>query len=175
MSRVGFDNGRTRWPMALGMVLPAVFLIVVVGVSVPYAAQAPQTAESGHTAPQASSSSSEPAQSLTSAGGQVEGYLAGGRWREGSKLVDVQGQFKFSGDRVTFYSVDGKTHFACLENLNSERVFRIIEESPEVLDWTVQGTLTEYASENYLLVTQAVIRGRAGRNSRAAADLSSPQ
>ena len=101
----------------------------------------------------------------------IDGYLAGGRWREGSKLVDVVGHFKTSGERVAFNSSDGKARFACLENLNSERVARIVAESPpDSLEWIVQGTLTEFRSENYLLLTQAVIRSRTVRGSRATGD-----
>jgi hypothetical protein len=98
--------------------------------------------------------------------GRVDGYLASGRWREGSKLVDAVGQFKVSGDRAAFHPADGKNRFLCLENLNSERVARIVTESPEALDWIVQGTITEFRGENYLLITQAVIRTRATRGLR---------
>jgi hypothetical protein len=113
--------------------------------------------------------------SSSSGGGRIDGYLAGGRWREGSKLVDVAGQFKTSGERVAFHAADGKSRFPCLENLNSERVARIVAESPpESLDWIVQGTLTEFRNENYLLVTQAVIGGRALRGTRPAADRRTP-
>jgi len=99
--------------------------------------------------------------------GRIDGYLAGGRWREGSKLVDVAGQFKTSGERVAFHAADGKAPFPCLENLNSERVARIVAESPpESLEWIVQGTLTEFRNENYLLITQAVITNRAIRGPR---------
>ena len=119
----------------------------------------------------AANAPAEAAKSLTSGGGRIDGYLAGGRWREGSKLVDVRGQFKISGDhRVAFHSVDDKMRFACLENLNSERVARIVGESPETLDWSVQGTITEFRSENYLLVTQAVINSRTLRGPRSRVD-----
>jgi hypothetical protein len=106
------------------------------------------------------------AKGLTSAGGRVDGYLAGGRWREGTKLVDVQGQFRLSNERITFISVDGKSRFTCLENLTSERVARIVAESPETLAWIVQGTITEFRSENYLLLTQTVIRSHQTREPR---------
>jgi len=106
------------------------------------------------------------AKSWTNSGGRIDGYLAGGRWREGTKLVDVAGQFRLSNERVAFLSPDGKSRFTCLENLNSERVGRIVSESPETLDWIVQGTITEYRSENYLLVTQAVIRPKSAKGSR---------
>jgi hypothetical protein len=175
MSRAGYVLAPQRRPNVRGTVLTAAFLMVLATVTVPYAAQAPQSSDSDDAARTAPDSAAEAAKPLTSAAGQIEGYLAGGRWREGSKLVDVHGQFKISGDRVTFYAVDGKSPFACLENLNSERVKRIIEESPDLLDWAVQGTLTEYGSENYLLVTQAVIRGRGGRNTRSATDLPIPR
>jgi len=102
--------------------------------------------------------------------GRVDGYLAGGRWREGSKLVDMPGQFKISGDRAVFLSADGKSQFACLENLNSERIARMVAESPETLDWEVQGTITEYRNENYVLITQAVIKSRSARSPRTSGD-----
>jgi hypothetical protein len=114
--------------------------------------------------------------SASGAGGHIDGYLAGGRWREGSRLVDVAGQFKTSGERVAFHAADGKSRFPCLENLNSERVARIVAESPpESLEWIVQGTLTEFRNDNYLLVTQAVITSRAARGARGAADQRIPQ
>jgi hypothetical protein len=114
--------------------------------------------------------------SASGVGGHIDGYLAGGRWREGSRLVDVTGQFKTSGERIAFHAADGKSRFPCLENLNSERVARIVAESPpESLDWTVQGTLTEFRNENYLLITQAVITSRAVRGARGVIDQRIPQ
>jgi hypothetical protein len=114
--------------------------------------------------------------SASGAGGHIDGYLAGGRWREGSRLVDVAGQFKTSGERVAFHAADGKSRFPCLENLNSERVARIVAESPpESLEWIVRGTLTEFRNDNYLLVTQAVITSRAVRGARGAIDQRTPQ
>jgi hypothetical protein len=116
------------------------------------------------------SAAKPPANSAANALGRVDGYLASGRWREGSKLVDVVGQFKVSGDRAAFHPADGKNRFLCLENLNSERVARIITESPEALDWIVQGTITEFRGENYLLISQAVIRTRSTRGPRPSLD-----
>lgn len=115
-------------------------------------------------------------ESTTGSGGRIDGYLAGGRWREGSKLVDVAGHFKTSGERVAFHAADGKSRFPCLENLNSERVARIVAESPpESLEWIVHGTLTEFRNENYLLVTQAVISSRAVRGLRPSVDRRIPE
>jgi hypothetical protein len=162
-----------RWPAWISALSGAALLAGAMAVATAQnAVPLPKASEPEKTLEATPNSSAEAAKSLTSAGGQIDGYLAGGRWREGSKLVDVPGQFKISGDRVAFHSVDGKSRFACLENLNSERVDRIVRESPETLDWIVQGTITEFRSENYLLVTQAVIRTRAVRGARSPADQS---
>jgi hypothetical protein len=110
------------------------------------------------------------AEAAKSTGGRIDGHLAGGRWREGSKLVDMPGQFKIPGDRAVFVSADGKLQFGCLENLNSERIARMVKESPETLDWRVQGTITEYRNENYVLITHAMIENRTARPSRANGD-----
>jgi hypothetical protein len=131
----------------------------------------PAAAESARRSKSTGAAQSEEPKSGAGGSGHIDGYLAGGRWREGSKLVDVVGQFKTSGERVAFHAADGKSRFPCLENLNSERVARIVAESPpESLDWIVQGTLTEFRNDNYLLVTQAVITSRAVRGARGAAD-----
>jgi hypothetical protein len=109
------------------------------------------------------------------AAGPIAGLISGGRWREGTKLVDIGGSFRITGDRVTFLSTDGKSRFACLENLNSERIARMVSESPESLEWVIQGTVTEFRQENYLLVTQAVLRTRqTGAASRSVVEPESP-
>jgi hypothetical protein len=130
-------------------------------------------ATAGNATPE---SRTDKSKSATNGSGQIDGYLAGGRWREGSRLVDVAGRFKTSGERVAFHAADGKSRFPCLENLNSERVARIVAESPpESLEWIVQGTLTEFRNENYLLVTQAVISSRAVRGPRPGVDRRIPE
>ena len=157
-----------RWPRWLAAVSTTALIVAAVAVVLAQTATpAPQSSHGDDALTPSPNTATEAAKTLTSAGGQIEGYLAGGRWREGSKLVDVPGLFKISGDRVAFCSLDEKSRFACLENLNSERVSRIVGESPESLEWSVQGTITEYKSENYLLVTQAVIRSRGGRETRS--------
>jgi hypothetical protein len=160
-----------RWPACLVAISAAALVAGAIAVVMAQdAAPISQPSDRDGSLEPAPNSPAEAAKSLTSAGGRIDGYLAGGRWREGSKLVDVPGEFKISGDRVAFHSVDGKSRFACLENLNSERVYRIVGESPETLHWSVQGTITEFRSENYLLVTQAVINNRAVRGPRSPAN-----
>ncbi|HWB08131.1 MAG TPA: hypothetical protein VG826_02715 [Pirellulales bacterium] len=72
--------------------------------------------------------------------------------REGTPLRDEPGRFTLSGNRVAFNASDGTTYIG-LENLNLQRVAKAVAASPEVIEWFVTGTLTEYQGSNYLLVT----------------------
>ncbi len=75
--------------------------------------------------------------------------------REGSQLVDEVGVFKTSGDRAFFETIDGRQRFVALENLNLERIMRMVGESTGQLAWTVSGGVTEYHGGNFLLVSRA--------------------
>lgn len=78
--------------------------------------------------------------------------------REGSQLVDEIGVFRTSGDRAYFETVDGKQRFTALENLNLERIMRMVNESTSPLVWNVSGGVTEYHGGNFLLVSRAFRR-----------------
>ena len=82
------------------------------------------------------------------------------RLREGTDLVDQPGFFRMTGDRITFYADIGSGRFMSLENLNLERITRIITDNPQQLEWEVTGTITEYQGTNYLLIRRAVLRSR---------------
>ncbi len=82
------------------------------------------------------------------------------RIREGTEIVDQLGYFRMTGDRVTFFSEDGKGRLVGLENLNLERIARTIADNPGQLQWGVTGTITEYRGANYLFVRRAVLRSR---------------
>src|SRR5260221_11590051 len=97
---------------------------------------------------------------------RIEGGQVSGRWREGSRLIDQLGYFKVTGDHVTFVSTDGKLKFDGLENLAIERIARTIGDSPDQLEWSISGTITEYRGANYLLVTQAVLKTKGTRSRR---------
>jgi hypothetical protein len=84
------------------------------------------------------------------------------RLREGSTL-EVQGSFKLTGDRIMFYPSADNRRLGTLENLNLERIGRMVSESPETLEWTVSGTVTEFQGANYLLVTRAVLKSKPQR------------
>lgn len=77
--------------------------------------------------------------------------------REGTELVEILGEFKASGNRETFVTSEGAAYH-CLENLNLERVMRIIGGNPNSASWLVSGVITEYQGTNYLLVNRAIRR-----------------
>ena len=97
----------------------------------------------------------------------IEGGQVNGRWREGSRLSGQMGYFKLAGDRVTFVSPDGKLKFDCLENLALERIARTIGDSPDQLEWSVSGLITECRGTNHLLVSVAVLKAKSARARRA--------
>jgi hypothetical protein len=74
--------------------------------------------------------------------------------REGTQLRDEPGRFLVSGNRVAFTASDG-TNYVGLENLNLERVVKVVASSPEAVDWFASGTVTEYQGSNYLLLSHA--------------------
>ena len=79
------------------------------------------------------------------------------RLREGTDITDRVGSFRMAADRVAFFTEDGRGRFVGLENLNLERVARVIAGGAEDLKWKVTGSITEYEGSNYLLVRRAVL------------------
>jgi hypothetical protein len=126
-----------------------------------------QPADESNALAPSRSPSGKPAQSDPAAAPQIEGGQVNGRWREGSRLIDKLGYFKLTGDRATFVSSDGKLKFDGLENLAIERISRTIGDSPDPLEWSISGIITECRGANYLLVTQAVLKTKATRARRA--------
>lgn len=82
------------------------------------------------------------------------------RMREGMRIEDRNGQFR-PGDRWMFVPLDGKGRFTVLENLNLERIARLMAERPDVPAWRVSGRVTEFRGANYLLIEHAVMTGAA--------------
>lgn len=104
--------------------------------------------------------------SPSAAGGRSPGlapYTAGSdegptrHYREGTLLVDVRGQFATRGERVVFVPDDGSAALTVLENLGLERVLRTSDDSPELLRWSIRGSVTEFGGANYLLLSRAVV------------------
>jgi hypothetical protein len=86
------------------------------------------------------------------------GLQRNSRIREGTEMENQNGYFRMTGDRVTFFTEGGKSRFVVLENLNLERVSRILAENPDHLQWTITATVTEYRGNNYVFVRKAVRR-----------------
>jgi hypothetical protein len=127
----------------------AVFLVAEVSVSMaPVASEEQKNA----TSPPSASPRAE-------AGGQ-RANARQQRLREGSQLVDQLGEFRDSGDRVVFQSLDKTLSLQVLENLALERVSRVLDELRSTRIFSVTGTVTEFRGVNYLLVTHAVLKAK---------------
>jgi hypothetical protein len=88
------------------------------------------------------------------------------RIREGTELTDVLGYFTVTGSRVTFIAAESGNRFAGLENLNLERISKMISKAPKQMDWEVSGEVTEYRGANYLLVRRAILKSGTGMPQR---------
>lgn len=82
------------------------------------------------------------------------------RLREGTQLANELGTFKPAGERIMFLSATGKGRYLCLENLNLERIGRLVRDNSENLQWEISGTVTEYGGANYLAVSRAILRSK---------------
>lgn len=72
--------------------------------------------------------------------------------REGSSLPDLMGTFRISNERLQFVEREGNRTFRCLENLMLQRVHQVIGDEPNETAWIVNGKITEYRGENFLLI-----------------------
>lgn len=79
--------------------------------------------------------------------------------REGTVLSDQLGEFKITGDRISFQMADHDNSLQVLENLALERVWKVLKDTPS-RQWNVSGTVTEYRNRNFLLIQRAVMRLR---------------
>jgi hypothetical protein len=84
------------------------------------------------------------------------------RLREGSRLNNVVGRFRSTGDSLTFIDAENR-EIGGLPNLNLERISRMLQgaDEPESITWSVSGTVTEFSGKNYLLISRAVFRAAA--------------
>ena len=85
--------------------------------------------------------------------------------REGTKIKDEPGRFAMVGNRINFVTSAGM-QYVCLENLNLERVARIMGTTPDTVEWVISGTVTEYQGSNYLLIERSTRKLIAARGRR---------
>jgi len=81
--------------------------------------------------------------------------------REGTEVVDRLGYFRATGDRMTFFSEDGKDRYVALENLSLERIAQAVADNPTQLQWSITGTVTEYRGSNFILIRRAILKSQA--------------
>jgi hypothetical protein len=79
--------------------------------------------------------------------------------REGFELTEQLGTFRVTGGRLVFSTDKGGIPLVALENLNLERIARVLADNPAATGWRITGTATEYRGVNYLLIERAVLRG----------------
>ncbi len=84
-------------------------------------------------------------------------------FREGQRTGALRGHFKRFGGRFAFFTDDGRHRFGTLENLNLQRVVRVVTETPRTLHWNVSGVVTEYRGSNFLLLSRATLLTRGGQ------------
>ena len=65
-----------------------------------------------------------------------------------------------SGNRVVLFSEDESERYFCLENLNLERIIKVVQENPAQQIWNVDGFYTEYREENFVYIQRVVIASR---------------
>jgi hypothetical protein len=79
------------------------------------------------------------------------------RNREGTIFQGKRVFFRQTGNRTTMYTENDNERFVCLENLNLERILKVIDEKPLRAIWKIDGEFTEFRGENYVLIRRAVI------------------
>lgn len=94
--------------------------------------------------------------------GAADSGTAGGapgptRLREGTSLRGLIGTIRPVGERWTLFLTQRDERFILLENLALERILRTNASFTEAPNWTVDGTVTEFRGQNYLLIEKALI------------------
>ncbi len=81
------------------------------------------------------------------------------RLREGTKINNQVGFFRLDGGKATFVTENGR-ELGGLPNLNLERVVRVLKgaEDAESIRWHVDGLVTEFVDQNYILISRAVYK-----------------
>ncbi len=75
--------------------------------------------------------------------------------REGTKIGGITGELREAGRRWIFVSSSGQS-LQVLENLALQRVVQAIRDDPTDRFWTIDGQLTEFLNENYLVIQRMV-------------------
>ena len=77
--------------------------------------------------------------------------------RESTVFKNQSCEFRLSGNRALLLVDGGTRRFFCLENLNLERIVKVLHENQFMNFWTVDFVVTEYQKENYVLIQRAIL------------------
>jgi hypothetical protein len=84
---------------------------------------------------------------------QEDGHL-----REGTELHDLLGTFQVADGRMVLST--SSRRYLVLENLNLERVARLVGDLGQAGTWSVSGTVTEFQGTNFLLIRRAQLKSQ---------------
>ena len=79
------------------------------------------------------------------------------RIREGTVLLGKQATFQQTGSRITMFADRGAERYICLENANLQRILESMRASPVERTWSIDGMITEFQGDNYILIQRAVL------------------
>lgn len=142
---------RRRWWIGAGLAaLAAVFLLAISGAGL---------LEAEDTANLPSLPAVPPPSNPSGGGnsGDAAPVLGPTRLREGTALRGLIGTIRPVGERWTLFLAQRDERYILLENLALERILRTNASFTEAPDWTIDGTVTEFRGQNYLLIEKALI------------------
>jgi len=77
--------------------------------------------------------------------------------REGTFVRNQRVVIRISSGRAMMTVLEDSRRFYCLENLNLERISKVIQNNPLMTEWTIDYLVTEYQGSNYVLIQRAVL------------------
>ena len=79
------------------------------------------------------------------------------RIREGTAFKNKRCLFRVSGNRIVIFSEDESERYFCLENLNLDRIMKVVQDNPAQQIWNVDGFYTEFRDENFAYIQRAAL------------------
>ena len=79
------------------------------------------------------------------------------RIREGTAFKNKRCLFRVSGNRIMIFSEDESERYFCLENLNLDRIMKVVQDNPAQQIWNVDGFYTEFRDENFVSIQRATL------------------
>lgn len=80
-----------------------------------------------------------------------------GRERQGKRLHEKHATFQIVAERIHVRLPKNKRVMIALENLTLERIHKYIGRVEEKQTWEIEGQITEYEGQNYILISRAIV------------------